>query len=128
MTVLALSTSLLPEEVEEEKVEDDIAYLAHRKGGEGKEWDSLFPLVQSWLQGSGIEPQNFQGYNSEKFKKFARQFFFDKKGRLYKCHSGERHKLVVDISRQMFMLKSVYDSLGHRGSYATKILIQECFW
>ena len=42
VAVLALSTSLLSEE-EEEKVEDNIADLAHRKGGEREEWDSLLP-------------------------------------------------------------------------------------
>ena len=58
VAVLALSTSLLPREAEEEKAEDNVAYLAHRKGSEGEEWDNLFPLVQSWLQDPGTEPQS----------------------------------------------------------------------
>ncbi|KNZ77859.1 hypothetical protein J132_03368 [Termitomyces sp. J132] len=61
----------------------------------------------------------------DKFKRFARQFFFDQKGRLYKCNYKARHKLVVNIDKQMFMLKSAHDALGHRGTYATKMLIQE---
>ena len=35
---------------------------------------------------------------------------------------------MVNIDRQMFMLKSTHDASGHREAYATKILIQECFW
>ena len=128
VAVLALLTSLLPVDVEAERVEDTQAYLTHQKGSEEEEWDKLLPLVQSWLQDPGLEPKTLSGYEPEKFKKFARQFFFDKRGRLYKRNSGERHKLVVNIDRQMFMLKSAHDALGHRGAYATKMLIQEHFW
>ena len=38
------------------------------------------------------------------------------------------HKLVVEKGDQMRMLASAHDSLGHRGAYATKMLIVECFW
>ena len=99
VAVLALTASLLPADVEEERIEDTQSYLAHRKGSEGEEWDRLLLLVQSWLQDPGLEPKDLLGYEPEKFKKFAQQFFFDKKGCLYKCNSGEQHKLVVNINR-----------------------------
>ena len=47
VAVLALLTSLLPANVEEERMEDTQAYLTHREGSEGEEWDKLLPLVQS---------------------------------------------------------------------------------
>ena len=49
VAVLALSTSLLPTDVKEERIEDTQAYLTHRESSEGEEWDKLLPLVQSWL-------------------------------------------------------------------------------
>ena len=37
------------------------------------------------------------------------------------------HKLVAEKGERMRMLASVHDSLGHRGAYATKMLIAEHF-
>ncbi|KAG6882381.1 hypothetical protein C0992_011841, partial [Termitomyces sp. T32_za158] len=128
VAVLALSKPLLPVDSQEERVEDTQTYLDHRKGSEGEDWDNLLPLVKSWLQNPGTEPQDLKGWDIEKFKKFARQFFFDPKGRLYRRNLEERHKLVVNIDRRMYMLKAAHDALGHRGAYATKMLIQERFW
>jgi hypothetical protein len=35
---------------------------------------------------------------------------------------------VVEKSERIRMLASAHDSLGHRGAYATKMLIAERFW
>ncbi|KAG5725772.1 hypothetical protein E4T56_gene6904 [Termitomyces sp. T112] len=83
VAVLSLSQPLLPTEGTEEDKEADLqAYLEHRKGGESEQWNDLLPIVQSWLQDPSKEPEGLQGWDPDKFKRFARQFFFDPKGRL----------------------------------------------
>ncbi|KAG5346755.1 hypothetical protein C0989_000298 [Termitomyces sp. Mn162] len=100
VAVLSLSQPLLPTEGTEEEKEADLqAYLEHRKGGESEQWDDLLPIVQSWLQDPSKEPEGLKGWDPDKFKRFARQFFFDQKGRLYKHNHEARHKLVVNIDK-----------------------------
>ncbi|KAG6863232.1 hypothetical protein C0993_012395 [Termitomyces sp. T159_Od127] len=84
VAVLALSRPLLPEDSKEDGEEDTQTYLDYQKGSEGEDWDNLLPLVRKWLQDPGVEPKDGKGWDMEKFKKFAGQFFFDQKGRLYK--------------------------------------------
>ncbi|KAG5347631.1 hypothetical protein C0989_011654, partial [Termitomyces sp. Mn162] len=95
VAVLSLSQPLLPTEGTEEEKEADLqAYLEHRKGSESEQWDDLLPIVQSWLQDPSKEPEGLKGWDPDKFKRLARQFFFDQKGRLYKRNHEARHKLV----------------------------------
>ncbi|KNZ75579.1 hypothetical protein J132_02520, partial [Termitomyces sp. J132] len=83
---------------------DTQTYIAHWKQSEGEDQDNLLPFVKTWLQNPGSEPTNLPECEPEKFKKFARQFFFDQKGQLYKHSSGAKHRLVVNIDHCMFML------------------------
>ena len=47
---------------------------------------------------------------------------------MYKKGLDGAHKLVVDKDDRMRMMAGAHDSLGHRGFYATKMLIAERFW
>ena len=58
----------------------------------------------------------------------ASHFFVSKEGKLYKKGLDSAHKLVVEKGERMRMLVSAHDSLGHRGAYATRMLIAEHFW
>ena len=58
----------------------------------------------------------------------ASHFFISKEGKLYKRGLDSVHKLVVEKGDRMRMLASAHDSLEHRGAYATKMSIAECFW
>ena len=58
----------------------------------------------------------------------ASHFFVTKEGRLYRKGIDGAHKLVVDKSQRMYLMKASHDSLGHRGFFATKTLVGERFW
>jgi hypothetical protein len=59
---------------------------------------------------------------------YARQFFIDNKGQLYRQGEDSEHKLVVDKGYCMFMMKASLDSSGHKGLFATKSMIELRFW
>ena len=59
----------------------------------------------------------------------ARKYFLDSKGRLYRCLDGLNYQLVVeDKLDRTWMMKSVHDSLGHRGFFVTKQLLEKRFY
>jgi len=60
--------------------------------------------------------------------RFAKSFFLDKEDRLYRQNIDSRHKLVVDKTHQMYMMRSAHDTMGHRGAYTTQNMLMECFW
>jgi hypothetical protein len=66
--------------------------------------------------------------NIENFQRFAQKFFLDWNSRLYWRDPMSKHKLVVKKMKRLFMLRAAHDALGHRGAYATKMLISERFW
>jgi hypothetical protein len=90
--------------------------------------DHRLPLIKEWLRDSSIRPK---GLNNKQYLTFARQasnFFLDPDGRLYRRAINSAHKLVVDKSYRMYMLRSSHDSLGHHSFFATKDLIAKRFW
>jgi hypothetical protein len=62
------------------------------------------------------------------FMRYATGFFLDKKGRLFRKGANSEHKLVVEKEHRMYMMRAAHDSVGHRGVYATKSLIELRFW
>nr|GAT49863.1 predicted protein [Mycena chlorophos] len=72
-----------------------------------------------------------EGMTTKKFRdleKYASQFFVGKDGRLFRKGSEGMNRLVVEKEHCMFMMKSAHDSLGHRGVFATKSLIEVRLW
>ena len=70
------------------------------------------------------------GLNDKEYKHFIRypRQFFLKDGRLYKISQHSMHRLVVDLQHRMYILAASHDSLGHRGLFTTKALIEQRFW
>jgi len=60
----------------------------------------------------------------------ASHYWLDKgDGKLYKKNAGnDSLQLVVAEEDQMRLLRSCYNKMGHRGSYATNKLLQQRFW
>ena len=91
--------------------------------------DRAIPTLIKELKNPSKDPDHCQTLDDiKKFKRWVSKFFLDKKGRLYQCGAGLMHKLVVEKEHRMYMLKSVHDSLGHRGIYPTAELIKQHFW
>ena len=92
-----------------------------------KAQDSRLRYVKPWLKNPFHRPKGFSNKQYQQFVRFARTFFLDKEDRLYK-KNAEGHRLVVDEDHRMYMMRASHDSLGHRGFFATKSLIEKRFW
>ncbi|SJL13043.1 uncharacterized protein ARMOST_16479 [Armillaria ostoyae] len=103
-------------------------YPEKQRTSSGLAQDERLPHVRTWLRNVRycLEGLNDKQYLT--FKQYCRNFFLDKEGRLYRRSTEGDHRLVVDKEHRMYMMRSAHDSLGHRGFYATKSLLDQRFW
>jgi Integrase zinc binding domain/RNase H-like domain found in reverse transcriptase len=118
---------LLPNEKEIEELEGE-PYPEDQRTNSGKMQDDRLPLIKAWLQEPFVKPAGMEEHEYRKLVRMTTHFFTDEQGRLYRRGLDSAHKLVVEKERRMYMMKASHDNLGHRGFYATKMLIAERFW
>ena len=75
------------------------------------------------MKDPGLDDREYQ-----KLVRAATHFFVSEDGRLYRRGLDSAHKLVVEKSQRMYLMRASHDSQGRRGFYATKSLIAERFW
>ena len=118
------------EDEEDSKSKEKLPYKEKHCTKTAIEQDRKIPLIREWLT-DGLT--RLEGYeDNKKFKSFmkhAKRYFLDSKGRLYRCSDGLSYQLVVeDKLDRTWMMKSMHDSLGHRGFFATKQLLEKRFY
>jgi len=103
-------------------------YTEDHRTKSGKLQDDRLPILKDWLLNPLKQPEGYDDKSMRNLIRTASHFFVTKEGRLYKKGLDGAHKLVVEKENRMKMLAGAHDSLGHRGFYATKMLIAERFW
>ena len=118
---------LLPDKI---KVGDNesLSYPEEQRTNAGKMQDERLPLLKRWLTNPLARITELDEKAHRNLVRTATHFFITKEGRLYKKGIDGAHKLVVEKSQRMYLMKASHDSLGHRGFYATKTLVGERFW
>ena len=118
---------LLPDKI---KVGDNesLRYPEEQRTNAGKMQDERLPLLKRWLTNPLARITELDEKAHRNLVRTATHFFITKEGRLYKKGIDGAHKLVVEKSQRMYLMKASHDSLGHRGFYATKTLVGERFW
>ncbi|SJL13049.1 uncharacterized protein ARMOST_16486 [Armillaria ostoyae] len=114
----------LPDETEFTEAED---YPEDSRSGYAKMLDSELPKVVQW---HANPTERLDGFTDNQYKNFicyAKNFIVNK-GKLYRRDMESEYKLVIYPERRMYIMKAAHDQLGHRGMYATKMLIKERFW
>ncbi|SJL12108.1 uncharacterized protein ARMOST_15529 [Armillaria ostoyae] len=114
----------LPDETEFTEAED---YPEDSRSGYAKMLDSELTKVVQW---HANPTERLDGFTDNQYKNFicyAKNFIVDK-GKLYRRDMESEYKLVIYPERRMYIMKAAHDQLGHRGMYATKMLIKERFW
>jgi hypothetical protein len=122
-----LSTLIPGLETRYDEQKEEQPYQETHRSFIGQSQDDFLPLVRGWLK----NPIKIEGYSDKKyraFERFAKSFFLDKDDRLYRRSIDSRHKLVVDKTHRMYMMRSAHDAMGHRGAYATQNMLTERFW
>lgn len=103
-------------------------YVETHRTEAGMHQDKQLPLIKEWLKDPMTRPEGMTDKNFTKFMRFSRPFFLSKTDKLYRRGDGDSHKLVVEKEHRMYMMRASHNSLGHRGVYATKSLVELRFW
>ena len=71
-----------------------------------------------------------EGLSDKEYRSLVRYCFrfFLRDDKLWRRDHRNEHKLVLDEGRRLDVLRQCHDSLGHKGFYATRSLVQERFW
>lgn len=123
-----MSTSVIPELEMRYNPDADEEYEEGHRSMTAKLQDGKIPILKEWLKDPDVRPRSMSDKEYDRFVRQASGFFLDEEGRLYRRGTEGMHKLVVDKSHRMYMMRASHDSLGHRGFYATKELIGKRFW
>jgi Integrase zinc binding domain/RNase H-like domain found in reverse transcriptase len=118
---------LLPDKAEID-IDENLVYVEDHRTKTAKLQDERLPLLKEWLTNPFVKNPVLDTREYRKLVRTATHFFLTDDGRLYRRGVDSAHKLVVDKNRRMYLMKASHDSLGHRGFYATKMLIAERFW
>src|SRR5277367_1839933 len=118
-----LNQFILPSTTEEVGI-----YSEDHRTRSGKLQDERLPMLKDWLADPLKRPGIADDRLIRSLIRSASHFFVTKEGRMYIKGLDGAHKLVVNKEDRMRMLAGAHDSLGHRGAYATKMLIAERFW
>jgi hypothetical protein len=125
--LLQLANQLLLPDKAEESIDEPLTYPEEQRTNGGKLQDERLPLIKEWLTTPFVRNPVLDDRAYRNLVRAASHFFVSN-GKLYKRGLDSAHKLVVEQSQRMYLMKASHDSLGHRGFYATKTLIGERFW
>jgi hypothetical protein len=103
-------------------------YQEDHRTKSGKLQDDRLPLIKEWLANPFKRPEGHDERMMRALIRTATHFFVTKDGKLYRKGLDSAHKLVVNKPDRMRILAGAHDNLGHRGFFATKMLISERFW
>jgi hypothetical protein len=82
--------------------------------------------VRKWLKDL-VRPVDLSDAEYTTFIRYSTQFFVDN-DRLWRKDSQGAHKIVVDMSKRLEVLRNCHDFVGHKGFYATRAHVGERFW
>jgi len=105
----------------------------HRTDAAIRQDARLSDLIE-WLKDTSTRPAGYEDEDGEENKefvklvKYSRLYYIDKNDRLFRRSSDGENKLVVPKENRMYVMRASHDSLGHRGIYATKSLIEIRMW
>jgi hypothetical protein len=88
--------------------------------------DRRITKVRKWLQDL-VRPTDLSDAEYSTFIRYATEFFVDSK-RLWRKNSQGAHKIVVDKSKRLDILRNCHDFVGHKGFYPTRAHLGERFW
>jgi hypothetical protein len=94
----------------------------------GVSQDKKIVLVRQWFSDPMTRPEGMNDKKFKRFIKFSRQFFANKEHLLYKRGKEGMHRLFVEQEHRMFMMRATHNSLGHRGVFSTRSLLELRFW
>jgi len=124
-TVYVVSSTMLPDvslELNDESRED---YKEDRHTETAKAQDAQLGLIKEWLVDPHMQPSTLNHKQFENFARRAKEFYLDIDNKLFRWSPDGRLKAVIEKTHQMYIMWSLHDYLGHKGTFATKELINK---
>jgi len=90
--------------------------------------DAQLGLIKEWLVDLHMRPSTLNHKQFENFAWRAKQFYLDIDNKLFRQSPDGRLKAVIEKTHQMYIMWSLHDYLGYKGTFATKELINKRFW
>ena len=103
-------------------------YPEEQRSEMGALQDERLEVLRKWFKDPMKRPEGYSHKEYGHLIRYSRHFFMDKKGRLYRRGPDSAHRLVAEKDHRMYLMKGSHDSLGHKGVYSTKSLIEARFW
>ncbi len=119
---------LLPDEAFKWDPKKREPYPEEKRSDMGRKLDDRIRILQRWLKNPLKRPGGFSDIAYSALIKYSRQFFLGRDGRLFRKDREGMNKLVVQPEHRMYAMRAAHDSLGHRGVFATKSLIEVRLW
>ena len=85
--------------------------------------DETLQKVKPWLE-TLQRPSDITNETYKTFMRYCTEFFIAH-DKLWRKNAKGHHKLVVPKDRQLFLMKSAHNDVGHHGFYATHALLSE---
>ena len=126
--VYFMSPAVLPDislKLDEETREP---YEESRRAETARTQDAQLARIKQWLVNPHTRPPELNRNDFVKFANRAKQFYLDENNKLFRRTAEGKLKAVVEKTHRMYIMRSLHDHLGHKGSFATKELISERFW
>lgn len=109
--------------------EPTVPYPLDWRTPQAQRFDAWMPIAAVWLGDPTIRPSVITDKDWPLFRSLAEKCFVTLDGRIFKREDGEgHHRLYIEPSRRMEILKGSHDANGHRGTYATQSFISKRFW
>ena len=89
--------------------------------------DELMPHIKKWFEDRSYCPRNFDEKQVKHFRSLVNRFI-RVNGRIYRRARESKHRLFVEKKHRMYMMTAAHDHNGHRGFFATKMLLTDRFW
>jgi len=86
--------------------------------------DELMPYIRKWFEDHSYCLKNFDGKQAKHFRSLVNRFI-QINGRIYRRPKESRHRLFVEKKYRMYMMTAVHNHNGHRGFFATRMLLTE---
>jgi len=115
-TVYFISSAMLLDislELNDESWED---YKEDRHTETTKAQDAQLGLIKEWLVDPHTRPSTLNHKQFENFARRAKQFYLDSDNKLFRRSPNGRLKAVIEKSHRMYIMRSLHDYLGHKGT------------
>src|ERR1700724_1002265 len=126
--VYFMSPAMLPDISVKLDDETREPYEEARRTETAKSQDAELAKIKKWLVDPHTRPPDLNHNQFAKFVRHAKQFYLDDNDKLFRRAPDGKLRAIVEKAHRMYIMRSLHNHLGHKGSFATKEFVSDRFW